>query len=209
MRFGFFFLLLNSCTSVPKVAQVATPSADQSCTNYYLQINLDAASLFSPALTGNAKLALQDFLKQKILPNKKIYGQSVREYKMDGKTADQIDAEMKQLKCKKQVTEIQDPKTHEPILVQGKSSPLWSYLCPDGGFVRIKPKGDPSSKFLPQPHGSKGMRYPYNSEFKTFDDEAFKINEDGKPSPKWPKDMIRDVNLSCWSRDVHKNLTVH
>ncbi|MEW5851768.1 MAG: hypothetical protein AB2A00_23465 [Myxococcota bacterium] len=70
------------------------------------------------------------------------------------------------------------------------------YVHPaDGGMVRIKPQGDPSSPMRPQPHASKavllrgsGVAGRFDVERDTgWNNEAFKVTNDGHPVPKAPQ----------------------
>lgn len=55
-------------------------------------------------------------------------------------------------------------------------------------MVRVKPDGDPTSKFRPQPHASKSVRSPPDGDYRNFEDEGFKVDNDENPMPKWAKD---------------------
>jgi hypothetical protein len=52
----------------------------------------------------------------------------------------------------------------------------------------VKPDGDPTSKFRPQPHASKSVRSPPDGDYRNFEDEGFKVDNDENPMPKWAKD---------------------
>ena len=76
------------------------------------------------------------------------------------------------------------------------------YAHPDGGLVRVKPEGIPSSKYPHAvPQATKSVVYNLTSkeEGKTFDtrypNEAFKVTDDGTPLPKGlsPKTGMRFI----------------
>lgn len=171
--------------------------------------------IWKPELDEKAKNALEDYTAKRKLASGKSYGESVRKYKMGGKGAEQIAREMQALGCKRQDDVLKDFKTHEPVKdAKGSTIPLVVFLCDDGGVVRYKPAGDPLSKFRPQPHGSKCLRYPADAEFKNFDDEMLKVDEDGRALPKSPRDLaqvFRDKDIQAkftdgWAEDVHSDL---
>jgi hypothetical protein len=57
------------------------------------------------------------------------------------------------------------------------------YTHADGGMVRVKPEGDPSSPFRPQPHSSKSVLHDPNKGT-DLSNEAFKVTNNGEPVPK-------------------------
>jgi hypothetical protein len=59
------------------------------------------------------------------------------------------------------------------------------YTHPDGGMVRVKPEGDPSSPFRPQPHASKSVLHD-PTKGTDLSNEAFKVTNNGEPVPKSP-----------------------
>jgi hypothetical protein len=52
-------------------------------------------------------------------------------------------------------------------------------------MVRLKPEGDPTSRFRPQPHLSISVLYPPGSSGHDFNNEAFKVDQCGRPLPKF------------------------
>lgn len=150
-----------------------------------------------------------------LLPNGLRYGTIAQTYHLKHKTVTAIDTEMTSLHCQKKIDLIKNPKTNEPIVYQDKTLPLWSYLCPEGSVIRIKPLGDPTSKFRPQPHGNKALRFPYHAPFESFNDEVAKVSEKGEALPKSPSDMVipalpsstETTNfLNKWADEAHSDL---
>jgi hypothetical protein len=110
-----------------------------------------------------------------------VYGDSVRKLDLRGKSAQALDAELKAKGFVRHDDQLRDPRTQEQLGV-----PMTVYVHPDGGMVRIKPQGDPTSPIRPQPHGSKAVRWPVDGAYTSFDQEAFKIDAVGNPRPKFP-----------------------
>ena len=161
------------------------------------------------------KKAIRDYRARRVVGKDRIYGESVRSLDLRNKTASQVDSQMKALHCPRKEDVLKNPASHTPLQdSSGHSIPMISYLCPDGGVVRVKPEGDPTSKFRPQPHASKSLRYPYDSKFETFDDEIVKVDNFGNIIPKWAKDLNRvylsDMEqksfIEGWANDAHTDL---
>lgn len=68
------------------------------------------------------------------------------------------------------------------------------YVHPDGGMVRVKAQGDPSSLMRPEPHASRSVLLEASSPDGRFDvlhdsgwrNEGFKVDDEGNPAPKAP-----------------------
>ena len=144
-----------------------------------------------------------------------VYGDSVRNFSLKNKCASEISHQLLKMGCPRKEDVLQDAKTHQPLRTSdGKTIPMWIFLCPDGGVVRVKPVGDPMSRFRPQPHASKSLRYPYDSKFESFDDEIAKVDDRGEMIPKWSKDLdltqvpVADQKtfIEDWANDAHSNL---
>mgnify|MGYP003394237727 CR=1 FL=1 len=174
-----------------------------------------AGNVFSDALSPREKEALHAFVEAKKLPNGKTYGDSVRRFHLKGKSTAQVEKEMKKMGCPMKREAMREGGSG-PIRKDkdGKEIPLLMFLCPDGGVVRIKPVGDPGNKYRPQPHGSKALRYPADSDYVTFDDEVLKVDEEGNPVPKAPKGLakfysdekIQSELVDGWADDAHSDL---
>lgn len=103
----------------------------------------------------------------------KVPGQSVKKLDVSGKTPEEL---------------------HEMLTSQGfqhkretlsNGEPMDFYLHPDGGMVRVKPEGDSANKFRSQPHVSKSVRLRLDEDT-SFDNEAFKVTNDGVATPAAP-----------------------
>lgn len=196
--------------SLPVLIQAATTyDSFQNCLHRYPK------TIWSENLNSKAQAARSDFDTRKKLPNNLIYGQSVRDFNLRNKTAPEIDDYARKNKCQKKESVLLDPIRKEPILdKQSRTTPIAIFLCPDGGIIRVKPVGDPTSDDWQAPHATKGLRYPYDSEFVNFDDEVVKIDNDGFAIPKWPKDLRRPSQcelkqqdfIDGWAEDAHTRL---
>jgi hypothetical protein len=164
-------------------------------------------SWFAHPLSSRTRECLEAYESQAPLPNGRIYGQSVRQYRLEGKTPAQVEHDMKRLGCVPQQDWVRDPLQHKPKIYQGQKLPLIAYLCDDGGVVRIKPLGDPTQKHRPGPHGSKGLRFPYNAAFRNFADEVVKVDHEGRAVPKSVLELAPWVSSEAWGRAAHALLS--
>lgn len=160
--------------------------------------------IWSPDIGQKLKSAIHDYNAHTKLKNGLIYGDSVRRYSLKGKCAANIEKDMKRLGCKKQIDVIREPKENQPILTSsGITTPIWQFVCADGGVIKIKPQGDPMSKHTPFPHGSRTLRYPANTLYRDYRDEVAKISEDGHIIPRSPSDLKPKYLVNGWSQDAH------
>jgi hypothetical protein len=180
-------------------------------------VQSDPHQIWSSTLDMNQKEAIHHFNARTKLKNGMIYGDSVRKLDIRNKCAAELNALLRHMNCEFQQDVLKEPSSRQPIYTrEGKSIPMHVYLCPDGGAVRIKPSGDPTSRYRPQPQASKALRYPYNSSFKSFDDEMVKVDHMGNPIPKWGKDLNLDavskdqksLFLEDWANDAHADLNL-
>jgi hypothetical protein len=168
-RLTYVFLLF-SCTTAP--------------------VNHSNKFAFIEDLSNNTSASLRDYQEHRKLPNGVEYGSFVRTIQLRGESADSLKKKLSQAPCQLREDLIREPKNNEAIKDQnGKTSPIWIWTCHDGGVIRIKPQGDPTNRFRPQPHGSKALRYPPTGTTQGFQDETLKLDETGNPLPKWPKDL--------------------
>ena len=213
---GFILLTLStSCSLLPCNCRISTTPSARSNKFALFQAN-QPSFIWSPKISDKIKQTLRDYKLHKTLPNGLHYGDSVRNLNLEDKTADQITTAMTELHCKKRDDSLQNPKTHAPLQdSQGKKIPLTVFLCPDGGVVRVKPAGDPTSRFRTQPQASKSLRYPFNAKFESFDDEVVKVDQSGQAIPKWTKDLnpvltedptIGKEIIEGWANDAHTDL---
>lgn len=166
---------------------------------------------FEDQLDEQTSVSLHDYLHHQKLKNGVEYGSFVRKFRLKGESADSIKEKLNHAPCDLQVDVIREPKGNTPIKdKRGRTAPIWIWLCNDGGIIRIKPDGDPSNAFRPQPHGSKSLRYPPIGKFHGFKDETLKLDEEGKAYPKWPKDLkSKDPQvINDWANATHTNLRI-
>lgn len=172
--------------------------------------------IWSEKITPNVKSALNDFSSSKKIEQGLIYGNSVKTLRIDGLNAKQLDRELVRRGFTKHRSVVHDPVTKKPVLdFQGREIIMDAYTHPDGGMVRVKPNGDATSKYRPQPHASKSVRYPADASYENFEFEAFKVDDLGMALPKWSKDIRNPYGnntpkgapfLDNWADDTHINL---
>lgn len=121
------------------------------------------------------------------MPNGLKYGDSVRDLDLSNLSADEIDALLTARGFTVELTALRDLKG-EPIVVDGAVVPIRIYTHPDGGTVRVKPAGDPTSRFMPQPHLVKSLRWPYDAPGDGFEHEGLKVSNSGAPLPRLPSE---------------------
>ncbi|MDP2605719.1 MAG: RHS repeat-associated core domain-containing protein [Deltaproteobacteria bacterium] len=143
--------------------------------------------IWSKNLDAKTKQAVDDFKTGKKLANGHTYGDAAKKLKMDGKSPAELEKELLESGFTKQADFVRDPVTKQPIVHDGKPIPMDVYTHPDGSMVRVKPEGHPGSP-RPHPHASKSVRNPPDGDYKNFDQEGFKVDNDGNAVPKWPKD---------------------
>lgn len=200
-----FIASLIGCATSAQLGPAQLTSAQQKARFDEFQLERPN-EVFVAELPPKTREALRAFESRAALPGGLHYGDSVRDYSIARKSAATIRAEMQQRHCAFKNDVLKDPRTHQPSLVEGKSVPLWVFLCPDGGVVRIKPEGDPTSRYRPQPHGSKALRYPYNSKFEDFSDEVLKVDPEGNAIPKFPAELAPKALVDGWAEDAHQDL---
>lgn len=122
-------------------------------------------------------------------------GASVRRLDLSGKTAQAVRAELAGRGFRPEPGVLKDAGSGKPVLdpVTGKPVPMEVWAHPDGGMVRIKPEGDPTSAHRPEPHLSVAVLYPPGASGHDFANEAFKVDAEGTPLPKWANDARTPV----------------
>jgi hypothetical protein len=175
-------------------------------------------AIWNTTISDRVKNCLADYNAQKVLPNGLKYGASVRRVSLAGKSAAQIESALRPFRCQKVNDVLKDPKTNQPVpdprSTTGGMVPMLTYICPDGGAIRVKPTGDPTSKFRPQPQASKALRWPYDGPYVTFADETIKVNNRGSPIPKSVPDLGKISNnpadqsdaIEAWANDAHSDI---
>ena len=205
------------CSSVPQSPLDNDPSNQRNLLlrKFVLFAQNHPDRLWSSQINEKAKAAILDYRSLKKLPSQKFYGESVRSYDLRNKCASDIKTDLLQLGCIQKLDVLKNPQTNSPLLSpQGQTIPMIAFLCPDGGVVRLKPQGDPTSKFKPQPLASKSLRYPFDSKFENFEDEMVKIDNAGNAIPKWPRDLNPEISspqeqpewIQGWADDAHTDL---
>ncbi len=186
-----------------------------SCSHFFQAENFETQSLWSSEISEKVKLTIQDYQTQKKISQDHYYGNSMRNLDLRNLCPQDIDAKMKALSCPRTEDVLKEPKHHTPLKTKdGKTILMIVYTCPDGGNVRVKPNGDPTSRFRPQPQVSKSLRYPYDSKFENFDDEVVKVDNEGQLLPKGIQDLnLKNVNeedketyIKKWADRAHTDL---
>jgi hypothetical protein len=148
-------------------------------------------------------------LQDAYLDPKNPKGKSVQDLKVAGKTAEQLHHELE-----KKGFKLQDPQgrlqdfnpatkkmeyklrdgsfTTDLEVAKKKGVPQFIYVHEDGGMVRIKPEGTPGNPQRNEPNISKSVLYKVEFDRNgkvidtSFDNEAIKVGDDGKPTAKQP-----------------------
>ena len=206
--------LVSGCSTSPLENEI---KQKQESRRFFIQkIEKNPTQIWASSLPRKARQALNAYEDHQLVgPHHLEYGYSVRNFVLSGKSVLELDREIADLGCTKQDDVLKNPQNQHPLKdSKGKTIPLWVYLCPDGGVFRIKPKGDPTSRYRKGPQASKALRFPYDSLFESFDDEMIKVDNDGNAVPKWVKDLnLKLVNQSDekrliegWANDAHTDL---
>ncbi|MEM7646990.1 MAG: hypothetical protein AAF203_08780, partial [Pseudomonadota bacterium] len=75
--------------------------------------------------------------------------------------------------------------------------------CQDASLIRVKVEGNPTDPYHPEPHLTKSVLLREGLSFNDFDNEAFKVDEQGWPQPKWPQDLKKEADVKEWSAKTH------
>ena len=161
---------------------------------------------FAPTVDQKVRDCLHSYRQQDRLRSGAIYGDSVRRYSLEHKSAREIRTDMRRLGCTYHEDVLRDPGNNQPILHERKTIPLWAFLCPDGGEVRVKPVGNPVNSYRSQPNATKGLRYPFDSKFEGFSDEVVKVDNRGMAIPKSRADLGPQQFVDAWAIDAHTDL---
>jgi hypothetical protein len=213
------FLLLPN---LPLAAQVppaqGAPAKDQRSVLFSAWINEHPDDLWAADAPAAAKQAVADYNAKKALGEKLVYGASLRGLKLAGLTAKSIDEQLKKRGFQRHDDFIRDPKSKEPLLGKDKKPVAMTvYTHADGAMIRVKPDGDPFSKFRPQPQAVKAVRGPPDADYRDFAAEAFKVEAGGDraipKSPREVKNPYKDTELSNtfldgWGDAAHSDVAV-
>lgn len=167
--------------AMPAAAKQASPTQDM---GFVEMVAKNPALVWNTSLTPRTQQAIESFKRGQL-------GNSVRDLDFRNMTAQQVRGELKKRGFSCDMGTIKDVRTGQPVVNPrtGKTVPMEIWSSPDGGMVRIKPEGDPTSRFRPQPHLSVSVKYPPSADGHDFNDEAFKVDYKGNPMPKWAKDL--------------------
>jgi hypothetical protein len=151
--------------------------------NFNQMVDKNPAAVWNKELTPFTRAALAAYQRGEV-------GRSVRGLDLRGQSVGAIRQELLRRGFKMEKTELRDFKTGKPLVDPrtGKAIPMEVWCNKDGGMVRLKPQGDPTSKHRPQPHASVSVKYPPDASGHDFNHEAFKLDYAGNPLPKWAKD---------------------
>jgi hypothetical protein len=173
--------------------------------------------IWGKVLDPKLRESLDAYEQHKPLPNGVAYGSIIRKLRLDRLCKDQIESWAQGHGCARKDDVVKNSEDNIPILDHaGKPIPLIEFLCQDGGVVRMKPKGDPTSKKNTKPNTVKAMRFYGVEKYHNFSDEAFKVDNAGLPIPKWTKDLNTDLPeltdrtrakfIEAWAKDAHTPL---
>lgn len=161
-------------------------------------------------LKNDQQMALQAYLKGESCPNQKIFGTVAKSLHFTVPTIDEIEEIMKANDCRKKVDVLKGLDQKPTLTRRGNTIPLWIWLCEEGTVVRVKPKGDPTSKYNRNAHGSVSLRYPCDAPYNSFDDEMLKVDNNGNPIPKWSRELdSKDPEvIESWAHSAHFSVIV-
>lgn len=179
------------------------------------RLRTDPDGIWASTVKPEILQAVSDFKTGKTLANGEAYGASVKTLDLRGKTPAQIGTLLQARGFKRHDEVVR--KFALPVLDKdGKTIPQTIYVHPDGGTVRVKPRGDSTSKKRPQPHVVKSVRYPHDGDHRDFNTEGFKVDMDGRPLPKAPFDLknpyqgtpLEETYQDGWGDAAHSDLSM-
>jgi hypothetical protein len=186
---------------------------------FFQLIEQNPSAVWAQSLDAKTKDSVNSYVKQAKLPNGLLYGNSVRNFDLSKLCDSQIKSWASKRGCEEKDDVLKRPEDNQPIHdSHGKTVPLISFLCKDGGVIRMKPIGDPTSKY-PNPSVVKALRYFGSDRYDDFSDEAFKVDNQGRAVPKWGKDLntalpgledeqVKKAYFADWGRDSHTELKI-
>lgn len=204
--------LLPGCAPVVRYS-VPTAQERLSAALFAEQLKKDPDGVWDASVRAEVLQAVKDFKAGKRLPNGFAYGASVKDLDLRGMTPARVEAVLKERGFVRYDDVVR--KDAKPVFDKdGKTIPQIVYIHPDGGTVRIKPLGDPTSAKRPQPHLSKSVRYPYDGDRRDFKAEGFKVDMAGRPLPKAPSDLknpyrgtpLEETFQDGWGDAAHADL---
>lgn len=161
-------------------------------------------------LRDDQQMALKAYTKGESCPNGTQFGNIAKQLQFVIPTIDEVEEAMKNYECRKQVDVLKGLDGIAYKTSKGNTIPLWVWMCGDGTVVRIKPFGDPTSKFNRKPHGSVALRYPCDAPYNSFEDEMMKVDNNGNPIPKWARELdSKDPEMvESWAHAAHFSIIV-
>ena len=164
-------------------ASVSAAQAGERFLTFAEQLQRDPSKIWNTSLTPRTEAAIQSYRMGAL-------GRSVQSLNLMNKAVAEVRQDLLRRGFKLEQSVIRDVRTGKPVLnpTTGKELPMEIWIHPDGGMVRIKPEGDPTSRFRPQPHLSVSVLYPPGASGHNFNNEAFKVDASGNPLPKWAAD---------------------
>ena len=169
--------------SAPATVRTAAAPSLQAPQNFAELLRANPAQVWNTQTTARTRVALAAFHRGEL-------GASVKGLSLQGLPAAAVRQQLRAAGFKLEMGAVMDFRTGKPVINPATGRPvpmeIWSHA--DGGMVRIKPEGDPTSQFRPQPHLSVSVKYPPDASGHDFNNEAFKVDAAGNPLPKWAKD---------------------
>jgi hypothetical protein len=174
---------LLSRTAVPGATKPALKVVNDQNLGFAELVAKNPSLIWSTQMTPRTEQALKSYAQG-------LLGKSVQGMDLRNKTADQARKELQRRGFTREMGVIKDVRTGQPVVnpKTGLPVPIEVWTHQDGGLVRIKPEGDPTSRHRPAPHLSVSVLYPPGASGHDFNNEAFKVDFAGNPLPKWASD---------------------
>jgi hypothetical protein len=174
--------MLNRVTTGAPTGVPARALADQNL-GFAELVARNPGMIWNTQLTPRTEQAIKAFAAGTL-------GASVKGLDLRNRTAAEVQTELTRRGFVRELSHIRDVRTGQPVLnpKTGKPVPMEIWTHRDGGMVRIKPEGDPTSRHRPLPHLSVAVLYPPGASGHDFNNEAFKVDFAGNALPKWAAD---------------------
>jgi hypothetical protein len=195
----------TSCSSTPKSVEAKSGSGATLTTSKKITQPFPFKNL-----KDDQQMALKAYLKGEACPSQRAFGSVAKALHFTVPTLDEIEESMKANDCKKKIDVLKGLDNQPYLTRRGNTIPLWVWLCEDGTVVRVKPKGDPTSKYNRNAHGSVALRYPCDAPYNSFEDEMMKVDNNGNPIPKWSRELdSKDPEvIESWAHSAHFSVIV-
>ncbi|MEB3328498.1 MAG: hypothetical protein VKQ33_04635 [Candidatus Sericytochromatia bacterium] len=174
--------LLNRASTGASTGVPARALADQNL-GFAELVARNPGMIWNTQLTPRTEQAIKAFAAGTL-------GASVKGLDLRNRTADEVRSALARRGFLRELSHLRDVRTGQPVLNPrtGKPVPMEIWTHRDGGMVRIKPEGDPTSRHRPLPHLSIAVLYPPGASGHDFNNEAFKVDFAGNALPKWAAD---------------------